>query len=175
MKLTKKLNNKLNKIFLISFLIMIFASCSKDDDENNPNNNSNIGYFEFMKLGNKWEYRIGGMFSPETMEILSFDTDVTNLRRYNSDGSPLSSDGWAGEHIQWLAKDSLLWGLSGYVGQKWETDTSWHFILTNMSTGKYICTHEIISIDSIITVPAGDFSCIVIERLYSYDILNSDG
>ena len=43
----------LNKLITILFLAML---CACSDDDNKPNDNNNYFEFEFLKVGNKWEY-----------------------------------------------------------------------------------------------------------------------
>jgi len=44
---------KLNKIIIITLLAVL---CACSDDDNKPNDNNNYFEFEFLKVGNKWEY-----------------------------------------------------------------------------------------------------------------------
>jgi hypothetical protein len=81
----------LKKLFLIPLLILLFAGCSKDDDINNSNENTNINpnfpLWGFLKVGHQWEYETtyfdsnGAVLQSIKYELLIVDKEVYTDRR----------------------------------------------------------------------------------------------
>jgi len=153
---------KLNKIIIITLLAVL---CACSDDDNKPNDNNNYFEFEFLKVGNKWEYEISyydtnGNFISKNDRIY----EITAMKKYDGEA------GWDNEFVVndgfnnfYENENSLTCNPSSgfdyefptiyknyYKGQKWEYEP-------------YDRIREVLSINETVTVPAGIFSnCIKI-------------
>jgi len=167
-----KTNMKNLKNILTILFLAVLCACNSDDD-NNPNDNNNYFEFEFLKVGNKWEYEISYYDTNGTFISKNDITyEITAIKKYEGDA------GWDNEFIiNEGNSDSFyeninslycepFWGdeNSGfptiyknyYKGQKWK----WHNEIYN-----YDWLREVLSTNETVTIPAGTFyNCIKIRQ-----------
>ena len=177
-----KFNKFLTILCLSAFIFMV--GCSKDDkptpDPNNPNGNGGDGSgsygWEFLKVGNKWQYESRyydkynnliylpsatkpceiikiekSLVYPNADKIIYDDnSDKVNIFTYVNDKGLYESEFDISENNPLIQKNY-------YVGQK--------LFYTYPDGVKQ--TTEILSIDTSIKVPAGTFSCVKIRLTFS--------
>jgi len=177
---------KPNKVFLMSFLIMFFASCSKDDNVNNPNdnnNNSNITDWDWVKVGHQWvydeclydEFDILEETCLDTVKITSITDNCCELYDENyGEGYCKDNNIWhnRGLVINGCWNIDTLTKLMHWIGGEFyykhmPVGTKWQYNFGNPYATKATCA--ITSTNASITVPAGTFSCYKIETKYTFD------
>jgi len=160
------------KKILLLVLTMALFNCSKDENDDNSSicNDSEIA---FLKEGNTWSYNI---------KSLGFDNGELTLTIKNCNGEDYSIDRIAkNSSFDELLTGSDLWEetsdfiVANTVGNenakiyKKNAKLGDTWMYTQKDGG--VVTYEVIKMDSIITVPAGTFSC----KVYKYnatDIIN---
>jgi len=172
------------KIFSLIALcaVMCVVGCSKDDNSpNNPNNNSNLKDWDWLKVGNKWEYatffgKSDNPRYPMTNELIYEDVQEINISYYVYSGSNKTKIAtkkpakvfYTFNNIYnesyWTLTDEFIgdgYGspevfINSYVGQKWEVDAP-----------DYIHSiSEVVSLNTKVTTPSGTFNCIkIIHKL----------
>ncbi|WP_303315216.1 hypothetical protein Q4Q34_15980 [Flavivirga abyssicola] len=160
-------------IFLISFLTF---SCSSDDNDPMDNQNCNTD-FPFLKEGQVMVYDASGFFLDATK--ITFTTKSCNGSGFLVDRTVLtattneeivSTDLWK-QDGDFLLTDSnnnqdyfsKIYKKGAVLGDKW----------THTALAGKVVTHEVIAVDSLITVPAGTFSCTVYKYSTSTTINES--
>ena len=177
-----KFNKFLTILCLSAFIFMV--GCSKDDkptpDPNNPNGNGGDGSgsygWEFLKVGNKWQYerRVYDAFynvtysSPYSVsEIVKIEKSsaYSNTDEITYNGDEVNTFGYASDKGLYRSKQDLEYNLlliqkNYQVGQKWT-------YTYNDGSGDRI-THEVLSIGLTVKVVAGTFTgCVKIRRTWS--------
>jgi len=184
-------------ITLIAVSMLCLAGCSdKDDDVNNPNETT-TGNFEFLKVGNKWEYAEYNIDNGYTYLIRDYTTQVTFYDKWD-DGSIFANV------ISICISDNIITGGSWEVDKYfWEIDkygtridnplewNYWHldgslsgwrsaygaiFFSKNMKVGNkvdlYYGSSELLATNVSVKVRAGTFNCFklrAIENQTHYD------
>ena len=163
----------------LSLLLSLFISCS---DNVSPIENDELEIIP-LKLGNEWEYEQTTFDSTGKIVIIDYDiqsvlkdTIISNIKWYQYNNSNF---GWYtnkedGYWIYKLADTSLIA----------DRDTTHLVFKQNYDNVAEYNGFEIVSVDTIIVVPAGNFNCIHLSYkwndsnnylLYSYEIFLSPG
>lgn len=166
----------MKKIVLIAISILMF-NCSKDDSEN-PKTNSNSQSVEegdckinipFIKKGNTWKFQMkknGTIESNYTLKLKQCNEDGTGmlLERTKTTIDPqtttVATDLWT-QDGDFLAVDAKNDG--DYFAKTYKKNAKLNDIWTHKKADGATVTHEVISVDSTITVPAGTFTCKVFK------------
>jgi len=185
------------KKFLVSaFIALLFVSCSKDDDVNNPGT-SDVP-FVFLKLGNEWRYSgdiildsglyTSGSYSSRIfISSLNADSSLSAIigsSYYFFEGTlPIASfsDGatqlWSIKDDYWAIVNEPLHPSSSLkqlpilfnnntVGKKWEVTYYGETPIAPLE----IRTREILSVSETVEVPAGIFkNCVKVKETSSKD------
>ena len=167
-----KLKTILFKHALCLLVTISFFSCSDDNDSDDVSS-CNDSVIPFLKKGNTWTYNI---------KSLGIDNGQLTLTVKNCTGDGfavdmLATDSTFDEILTndafWKETDDfILADVADNVGAKMfrknaQLGDTWSY--TQGDRG--ITTHEVIKIDSVVTVPAGTFTC----KVYKYtatDIFN---
>lgn len=167
-----KFKTALLKQTLLLVLTIVFFNCSTDNEDDNASNCNNSD-IEFLKEGNNWSYNIKyfGFDNGEvTLTVTSCNGEDYTIDRITSNSSLTDlltgTDSWEETNDFILAdaggnEDAKIYKKNAQLGDIW--------MHTQADGG--VATHEVINTDSIITVPAGTFSC----KVYKYtatDIVN---
>ena len=150
-----------------------FAGCSdKNDDVNNPNNNSNVGNFEFLKVGNKWEYEIsyydenGNFIDGKLIDNDFNPLEIIAMKKHNNC--------WWNECVwetQFIINNDNNIGFfenANSISYRSDICANAPTIAKNYYKGQKWGIREIISINETVIVPAGTFhNCIkIVAKFY---------
>ena len=139
----------------------MLCACNSDDT-NNPNPNAHP-HWEFLKVGNKWTYEFtdyddNGCITNKfvgTEEITSINGDFINIK-WSGNNNTSNYKWYANEgYFSDYYNDSFYVSLykNSYVGQKWKINIG--------VSSPWWADYEVVSINEIITVPAGIFYNII--------------
>ena len=167
--------SKFNKFLTILCLTAFIFTVGCNNKPTNPNGNGSD--FEFLKVGNKWQYETRfynkdniSTYISDTIEIIKIEKSIdypnTDAITRNIDvGIWYANDkGFYANEIDLNNNYSIIYK-NYYVGQKWS--------YTDYDGNKI--TSEVLSINESVTVPAETFSCVKIRetdsknKSYCYD------
>ncbi|WP_298553699.1 hypothetical protein [uncultured Algibacter sp.] len=153
--------------------VLVFFNCSKDDDNENNSSSCDESEISFLKKGNSWTYNI---------ETLGTDNGEVSLTIKGCNGEGFSIDKEAKNSTfsevltgtdLWTETDEFILADAGInVDAKiYKKNSQLGDVWMHTQADGGVATHEVISIDSLVTVPAGTFSCVV-YKYTATDIIN---
>ena len=186
----------LNKLITIIFLAVLCA-CNSDDD-NNPNDNNNYFEFEFLKVGNKWEYAECMQTDDCFSNDFGYTEEITGITNYNDDWYYPNQVNQIDYDVERNTGDNTAWAFIGdtvlFTHFWWNTWSSKPF---SYITGGFIFKDEklgnkilpisidaidtylhrnVVSLNETVTVPAGTFhNCIKIKSNFEYNNQHFEG
>ncbi|MCK7590561.1 hypothetical protein M0G43_08255 [Subsaxibacter sp. CAU 1640] len=151
---------KYSCIFMVLLFASVFYSCSSDDsDSQNPSLGGCITTIPFLTSDRTMTYSVNGNSGGAVLEFGNCDENGYYITR--TIGSSTSTDLYR-QNGDFLEVDSQnngdyfakVYKLNSQLGESW----------THTQSDGTISTHEVVSVDSTITVPAGTFNC----KVFSY-------
>ena len=165
----------MRKIILPIIAILTMVSCNNDDSSSNSSCNSTIPFLQEGKILEYNIYQFGIHTGTLKYEIGSCNGDgfIVNRNSYQTNGTIYSSgtDLWK-QDGDFLVTDSNNNGdyFSKIYKKGAQLGDSWTF---TRPTDDAVITHEVVDMDSIITVPAGTFHCKVFKYTNTANINDS--
>ncbi|WP_203257057.1 hypothetical protein [Hyunsoonleella ulvae] len=160
------------KNFTLVILLFFFVSCSTEEVDNNTLA-CNPGNIDFLQEGNSWSYQTF-VFGFESATI------SLNVRGCNGNGflvdrtisDPSTNENTTSTDLWREGDDFLLVDANGNTNAKiYKRNAQMGETWMHDQADGGIATHEVVSLDSTITVPAGTFKCVV-YKYTATDIVN---
>ena len=162
------------KNILTILLFTVLCACNSDDD-NNPNDNNNYFKFEFLKVGNKWEYEISYYDTDgNSVDGKIIDDDFNPYETYEITAMKKHNNCYWEECVwenQFVVNDDNNIGFfenANSITLRPDICANASVIFKNYYKGQKWEIREITSINETVTVPAGKFhNCIkIVSKFY---------